>query len=122
MPVLPALQVWRPKWETGRNGQVPHAWHAVPAAGNQGNFAWEQGVGPPHLVGWVIMCSTPRAIKPQLCLPKYIIPTELRKKLINLHEIRGYEDNYSDDHKFVQNNAAFLLANLSMSRVNLAVL
>ena len=29
---------------------------------------------------------------------------------------------YSGDHKFVQNNAAFLLANLSMSRVNLAVL
>ena len=28
----------------------------------------------------------------------------------------------SGDHKFVQNNAAFLLANLSMSRVNLAVL
>ena len=29
---------------------------------------------------------------------------------------------YSGDHKFVQNIAAFLLANLSMSRVNLAVL
>ena len=29
---------------------------------------------------------------------------------------------YSGDHKFVQNNAAFLLANLSMSKVNLAVL
>ena len=29
---------------------------------------------------------------------------------------------YSGDHKFVQNNAAFLLANLSMSRVNLTVL
>ena len=30
--------------------------------------------------------------------------------------------HYSGDHKFVQNNAAFLLANLSMSKVNLAVL
>ena len=33
-----------------------------------------------------------------------------------------WEKIYSGDHKFVQNNAAFLLANLSMSRVNLAVL
>ena len=35
---------------------------------------------------------------------------------------QGATRRYSGDHKFVQNNAAFLLANLSMSRVNLAVL
>ena len=34
----------------------------------------------------------------------------------------NHDCRYSGDHKFVQNNAAFLLANLSMSKVNLAVL
>ena len=33
-----------------------------------------------------------------------------------------FQGIYSGDHKFVQNNAAFLLANLSMSSLNLAVL
>ena len=39
-----------------------------------------------------------------------------------LNHIMIRSKDYSGDHKFVQNNAAFLLANLSMSRVNLAVL
>ena len=45
------------------------------------------------------------------------ISTYYRTARFNLELI-----NYSGDHKFVQNNVAFLLANLSMSRVNLAIL
>ncbi len=45
------------------------------------------------------------------------------KQKSRLHMTHDQNDaRYSGDHKFVQNNAAFLLANLSMSKVNLAVL
>ena len=47
---------------------------------------------------------------------------ELKRSVTDLKRRLVRHDNYSGDHKFVQNNAAFLLANLSMSKVNLAVL